>query len=158
MVQQHGEEHSFSQYFSIYSCFCCCVLIGKSGVMLQSECSSRSKAWGPQAYSTIPSSHHTVSQTPHTGISPLRPGVPGSGLLPGVLILGPVGLKLQRDQGLLLHSVSYSLEGGPRCPYTHQRAQGRILSSPMVPLTCTPVTSALHCKLCLTLTGFRVHV
>lgn len=128
--------------------FCCCVLTGKSGVMLQSKCSSRSKAWGPHAYSTVPSSHHSVSDSsrwntsppswsPHTWASPL---------------------KLQRDQGLLVHSVSHPLEGAPRCPYTHQRAQGQILSSLTVPLCCTPVTSALHRKPCLTLTDFRLRV
>ena len=91
----------------------------------------------------------TASQTPHAGIPPLHPGV---------LILEPVGLKLQRDQGLLVHSVSHPLEGAPRCPYTHQRAQGQILSSLTVPLCCTPVTSALHRKPCLTLTDFRLRV
>lgn len=118
--------------------FCCCVLIGKSGVMLQSKFSSRSKAWGPHAHSAIPSSHHTVSQTPHSGIPPLHPGVPCSRLLPGVLTLERVGLKLQRDQGLLVHSVSYPLEGGPWCPYTHQRAQGQILSQSYGPPNLHP--------------------
>lgn len=50
--------------------FCCCVLTGKSGVMLQSKCSSRSKAWGPHAYSTVPSSHHSVSDSSRWNTSP----------------------------------------------------------------------------------------